>query len=269
VNSYMRLAAAEGVMALWGGCLPLAEKLPLLPVREALGELARLDDGRVLEAALAAAPPFVAAEVRRLVPQLGDGGGEEGVRGEAWRDRLFAAVGELLAAVAGRCPVGLVVEDVHWADSATLDLLTFLARAGRGSVVLVVTCRSDEVPLDRPVADWLAQVRGSERMEEIRLGPLSPAESAEQVASLADGRLPGRVVGAVCTRAEGNPFFAEQLVAAALADPREGPASAAVLPARLADCWWPGRTGVVLTRGGWWRRWRWRGGRWPRTCSLR
>src|SRR5262249_59053693 len=216
----MRLAAAAGTVPLWGGCLPLAEKLPLLPVGEARGEVGRVEGGRVLEAALAVAPRFVRAEVGRRWPQLGDGAGEEGVRGEAWRrDRLFAAVAELLAAVAGRCPVGLVVEDVHWADSATLDLLTFLARAGRGSMALVVTCRSDEVPLEPLVAEWLVHARGSERVEEIRLGPLSRAESAEQIVRLGGGQLPGPVVGELCARAEGNPFFAEQLVAAALGGP--------------------------------------------------
>jgi ATP/maltotriose-dependent transcriptional regulator MalT len=237
VAEAMRLAGAEGTLRLWGGCLPLAEKLPLLPVREALGGLARVEGGRVLEAALAAAPRFASAEMQRLLPELGDGVGEGDVRGEAWRrDRLFAAVGEVLAAVAGRCPVGLVVEDVHWADGATLDLLTFLARAGRGSVVLLVTCRSDEAPLDPVVAGWLAHVRGSEQVEEIRLGPLSPAESALHLASLAGGQLPERVAGELYARAEGNPFFTEQLVAATLAGPSAGSsASAAGLPARLAD----------------------------------
>jgi predicted ATPase len=46
---------------------------------------------------------------------------------------LFAAVAELLAASAERSPVGLVIDDVHWADSATLDLLTFLARSAAGA----------------------------------------------------------------------------------------------------------------------------------------
>ena len=56
----MRLASAGGMVSVWGACLPLSEKLPLLPVAEALGELARLDGGRLLEAALEvwAAPRF-------------------------------------------------------------------------------------------------------------------------------------------------------------------------------------------------------------------
>ena len=84
--------------------------------------------------------------------------------------------------------MGLVVEDVHWADSETLDFLTFLARPGRpGPVRVVVTCRADEVPVAAHVAGWLAQVRADAGVEEIRLGPLSRAEVAGQVAALAGG----------------------------------------------------------------------------------
>ena len=90
--------------------------------------------------------------------------------------------------------MGVVVEDVHWADGATLDCLTYLARAGgRARLTLVVTCRSDEVPLDAQVAGWLAHVRGGGGVEEIRLGPLSRGEAAEQVAGLVGGRAPGAV----------------------------------------------------------------------------
>ncbi|HEY5987650.1 MAG TPA: AAA family ATPase [Streptosporangiaceae bacterium] len=93
-------------------------------------------------AALEAGPPFVRVELERLLPQLAPGGRSAAVRGEEWRrERLFAAVAELLAVVAGGSRVGLVIEDVHWADSATLDCLTFLARARAGSgVTVVATC---------------------------------------------------------------------------------------------------------------------------------
>ena len=87
------------------------------------------------------------------------------------------------------------------------------------------------------VADWLAQVRGAAGVEEIRLGPLSRAELAGQVAGLAGGPVPPRVVDELYARAEGNPFFTEQLVAATLADASEGGLlqAPAGLPARLAE----------------------------------
>jgi ATP/maltotriose-dependent transcriptional regulator MalT len=239
----MERAAAAGMLTVRGECLPLAGTLPLLPVKDALGELAGLDRGGQLAAALDAAPGYVREEVGRLLPGMGQDGGADpaGQDGEWSRQRLFAGVAELLAAVAGRSPsgVGLIVEDVHWADGETLDFLTFLVRAGRrGPVRVVATCRGDEAPLAAHVAEWLAQVRGDAGTEEIRLGPLSRAEVAGQAAALAGGPVSPQVSDYLYARAEGNAFFTEQLVAAALA----GQAGAGVglrvpagLPARLAD----------------------------------
>ena len=244
----MTRAAAAGVVMVRGECLPLAKTLPLLPVTAALGELARVDGGGVMEAALDAAPGYVREEVGRLVPGLGPGGGPgPGGRDEGWqRERLFSAVAELLDAGARKsgAGVGLVVEDVHWADSATLDLLTFLVRGGcRGAVSVVATSRADEAPVAGHVADWLAQVRGAAGVEEIRLGPLSREEVAQQAAALAGGPVPLRVVDELYARAEGNPFFTEQLVAAGLAGEAGGGLGVpAGLPDRLAE--------LLTTRAG-------------------
>jgi DNA-binding CsgD family transcriptional regulator/tetratricopeptide (TPR) repeat protein len=239
----MARAAAAGVVMVRGECLPLAETLPLLPVGAALGELARLDDGRVMRAALDAAAGYVREEVGRLVPGLAADAGPVAGGAEGWRrGRLFSAVGELLNAAGSwdaqdsQPGIGLVIEDVHWADGATLDFLTFLVRGGdRGAVCVVATCRGDEA-LAGQVADWLAGVRGAAGVEEIRLAPLSREEVAGQVAALAGGPVAAGVADELYARAEGNPFFTEQLVAAALADAEEGALRVpAGLPARLAE----------------------------------
>jgi predicted ATPase len=191
----MRQSAAGRMVWVSGGCLPLAGELPLLPIADALGELSRLEGGGLLDVALGTVPPYVRAEVGRLLPQLGAGEPGPGGRAEGWqRERLFSAVAELLDAVTRECGLGVVIEDVHWADGATLDCLTYLARAGRGGgLTVVVTCRSDEAPLDRQVAEWLAHVRGGSGVEEIRLGPLSHGEVAEQIAGLVGGPPPARL----------------------------------------------------------------------------
>jgi predicted ATPase len=231
----LRRAASDGWVAVGGGCLPLAEKLPLLPIADALGELTRLGGGVPFEAALDAAPAYVRSEVARLLPRLAADEPAAAEPGEAWRyERLFSGITELLDGVARRSPLGLLVEDVHWADGATLDFLTYLPRAGRASqVTVVVTCRSDEVPLDTAVADWLTHVRRDAGVEEIRLGPLSRSEVAEQIAALVEPSPPGELVAEVYARAEGHPFFTEQLVAAVTESERLAPPAA--LPARLAE----------------------------------
>ena len=186
--------APGGMAWISGGCLPLAEKLPLLPVADALGELSRLDGGGLLEAALGLTPRYVRAEVERLLPQLGTAEPGKGSRGEGGqRERLLSAVAELLGAVAGRCGLAMVIEDVHWADSATLDCLMYLARAGRGdALTVVVTCRSDEAPLDGRVTDWLAHVRARREVAEIPLPPMSRGEVSAQITGLVGEEAAGR-----------------------------------------------------------------------------
>ena len=232
--------AREGLQdtpSIWGACLPLAEKLPFLPVTEALDALSRLGDGALLAGALAAIPAYAQAETARLLPHLppADAGpGERPTSGQ--RERMFSGVAELLAAAGRDSGLAVVIEDVHWADGATLDFLTFLARTGRAdAVTVVVTVRSDETPLEEAVSRWLAYARGSGHAREIRLAPLTRDELAE----LATGQLPPVNADELYARSEGNPFFAEQLIAAAPADGQAGArpddGQRGGLPARLAD----------------------------------
>src|SRR5262249_56344415 len=175
-----------------------------------VGDVGRLDGGGLLAAALDATPAYVRAGVGRLLPGTGAGTGPD-ARGEEWsRERLFAALAELLAAVAARSGrgAGLVVEDVHWADSATLDCLTYLARGARhGGVRVVATCRSDEAPVAAHVTGWLAEMPGAAGGAQIRLGPLSRGAGAQQGAALAGGPGPDGGAARPSAPAGGNPVF--------------------------------------------------------------
>jgi hypothetical protein len=107
VSEGLAQAAASGMSVISGGCLPLAEKLPLLPVADALGQLSRLGGGAPFETALDAAPAYVRPEVARLLPKLAAGEAAAAEPVEAWRhERLFTGLAELLDGVARRSPVG-------------------------------------------------------------------------------------------------------------------------------------------------------------------
>ena len=225
-----RRLKSDGVITLWGRCLPLVEALPLLPIADALAELNRKTPF-VMEAALAGTPRFVRVEAERLVPQLGIGEAPIQRGDSGHRERLFAAVGQLLAAAAAQHSLVLVVEDVHWADSGTLDCLTFLARRPReADLTVLATCRGDEAPLDDRVAAWLTHVRSASDVEELRLRPLSRDEVAEDIAALTGVPESAPVVDELYLRSGGNPFFIEQLLAARKSTPADG-----VLPTRLAE----------------------------------
>lgn len=229
-----RAGSALGMLTLRGGCLPLATKLPLLPIADVLRDLAVVDAGRLLRSTVDAAPPQVRLEVGRVLPQVAAALPVEDGHGEPWQTaRLYAGIGELLAEVGRRRPVAVVIEDLHWADTPTLDFLTYLSQASRRvPLTTVVTCRSDR-SLNGPVLDWLSDARRHADVEEILLSRLARREVGEQLAALV-GRPPEPLLlDEVYARAEGNPFFAEQLVAPTRAPPN-GPRLPTDLPTGLA-----------------------------------
>ena len=228
---------AAGVTVITGACLPLTESLPLLPITEALRGLSRRGGGRVFSESMARAPGYVGLEIAGLLPELESGvDNEERLRGEGWqRERRFAAVRELLASVARRSPLALVVEDLHWADRTTLDLLTYLVDGGRGSgFAIAVTCRSDDLDRSRAARAWTNAMSAVPGVTELRLKPLSRAESAELVTSLTGDSQLSQSLDALYGRTEGNPFFIEQLVAAELSAEPPSIGDRAPIPLSLA-----------------------------------
>ena len=130
--------------------------------------------------------------------------------------RLFELLLGVLHRLAERGPVLLVVEDLHWADQSTRDLLGFLVRNLRAGVALVLTYRSDELHRRHPLRPFLAELDRSSRAERLELGRLGRRELAELLAGILDEPVAPALVGEILARSEGNPFFAEELLAAHL-----------------------------------------------------
>jgi len=131
---------------------------------------------------------------------------------------LFDGVHALAEAVGREGPLLLVVEDLHWADQSTRDLMSFLfSRGFDAPVALVASYRSDDLhrrhPLRRQVAEW-ARMAGVER---IQVEPLKPADVRRLVDQLSTVPFPEERVRDIVTRAEGNAFFVEELVGASSA----------------------------------------------------
>ena len=123
----------------------------------------------------------------------------------AARDRLHAAWVAFLSELAAERPVVVLVEDVHWAEDALLDLIERLGRDVRGPLLLLATARPDFV-------DGRAAWNGRMDTETVWLEAL-PAEAAGSlVDSLLAGDLPPRVRELIVERAEGNPFFVEEVL---------------------------------------------------------
>jgi DNA-binding NarL/FixJ family response regulator len=126
------------------------------------------------------------------------------------RHRLFVRVLGVLAELA---PLLLVLEDLHWADDSSRELLDFLAiRLRAEPVMLVATVRDDE--LDDAARRWLAELERRPRVLRLRLAPLADADIGEVVADLFPAGTSQETKAAVILAAGGNPLYARELASA-------------------------------------------------------
>lgn len=134
--------------------------------------------------------------------------------GDVDRAALAATVERTLRGVGRRRPTVVVLEDLHWADAATVELLPGLATAMASEpVLLLATFRSEELPRAHPVRRMRHELRRAGRRVEFALRPLAVGETGELLAGLVDGPPSPGLVSAVHERAEGSPFFVEELAA--------------------------------------------------------
>jgi len=138
--------------------------------------------------------------------------------------RVFEETLALLTQRAAAAPVLLVLEDVHWADTSTLDLVVYLAHnVGDRRLLVLATYRPEEHPSTGRMCRVADGVRRSNAALLLELGPLE----RDDLLALVGGRAPAAMASEIVARSEGNPFFAEELVAAAGENGR--------LPAGLRD----------------------------------
>jgi len=138
--------------------------------------------------------------------------------GRAAESRLqaFERALALLGDRAALTPVLLVLDDLHWADTSTLDLVVFLAHhLASHRVLMLVTYRAEELPSAERMRRLADGVRRSGAAVALELGPLARDDLAALLAARVDAFLPAAVTDTIVTRSEGNPFFAEELLAAA------------------------------------------------------
>ena len=204
-------ARKSGATVLSGRCIDLVGSgLPYLPLVEALrplrGSPALADVGRSLR------------ELSRLVPELSEPGTPvpPDAGGPDSQLRLFEETLAVLEHVGAEAPLVLVLEDLHWADGSTLDLVAFLAHAAREQrMLLVATYRSDEIKPESSLRRLVSELLRAREAAALALEPLGRDEVARLVVTIAEAPLPAARATEICERSEGNPFFAEELVAAA------------------------------------------------------
>jgi DNA-binding NarL/FixJ family response regulator len=209
-------AASAGLRVLAGGCVDLGDGArPYDPfvaaLRPWLRSLPGDDFNRVVGPARSA--------VLQLIPDLesgAEGDAPAQAPGSATLSTLYLQVLGLIERIAADEPTVIALEDLHWSDRSTRDLLRFLVRnLTRGRVMLIGTYRSDELNERHPFLALLAELGRTGQVERFELAPFTPNEVHDQLAGIL-GNAPSRsLVARLHERGGGNPFFTEELLAVA------------------------------------------------------
>ena len=219
-------AGRRGFTILSGRCAELAETIPYLPLADAL----RSASGVHLADALATRP--VLARLlpdREITRQPGD------LPGLA-QQQLFGAVVGMLTELAETQPVLLVLEDLHWADRSTRDLVTFLSRVLRQErIALALSYRTDDLHRAHPLRPVVGELLRLPSVTAIDVGPLEPEAMSVHLTQLAGGLQDAAAIDRVIERAEGNAYFAEELLASSSAGSELPTGLADLLVARTVD----------------------------------
>src|SRR5215469_696544 len=204
-------ARERGFIVLAGRCAELGDSVPYLPLADARRSVT--GEAVATVAALVADRPVLG----RLLPDHGPGIEEHGDGRELARQQLFGAVLGLLSELAETSPVLLVLEDLHWADRSTRDLVTFLSRMlHRERVAVIGSYRSDDLHRRHPLRPVIAELLRLPSVIAVDLAPLDPSALAEHLTAAAQGRIGATELNDIVARAEGNAYYAEELLAASV-----------------------------------------------------
>lgn len=139
--------------------------------------------------------------------------GARATEAEQARFRLFESVAAALARVARRQSLLLVLDDLHWADEASLRLLGFVARAiGSARVLIVATYRDVELRRGHPLGDLLGLLAREPICDRIPLRGFAREDTERLISGVAGTPAPAEIAGAVHEMTEGNPFFIQEVV---------------------------------------------------------
>ncbi len=202
--------AGDGWRVLDGHCLDFGDSSPpYLPFSEALGRLAA-ESPRDTESLVETNPAIAGLlPAHRLLTDSDNAPAPTG------RAALFDAVHNALTQLSEDAPLLLIVEDLHWADQSTRDLLRVLfTRQFSSPVAILATYRSDDLHRRHPLRGALAEWVRLPTVSRLQSRPLNDAEARQLIDALHPEPLPKREVKQILARAEGNPFFIEELVAA-------------------------------------------------------
>jgi DNA-binding SARP family transcriptional activator len=203
-------ARARSATVLFGRCVEGAWVPPSLPFAEAIagyGESAGPERLRADLGPAGAALVRIAPRLSQLLPGLGP---LPALQTDEERFRLLDAAAQFFAALSGRAPVLLVVDDLHWADAGTAMMMRHVARnCGQHRLLIAGAYRTTETDL---LGDLLGALQPETECTTIRLGALDAGAVGQLLVAEAGAPVSPSLVTAIGAHSGGNPFFAKEMI---------------------------------------------------------
>jgi DNA-binding winged helix-turn-helix (wHTH) protein/predicted ATPase len=215
VSAVRDQAAARGIWMAWGQCLEhYGAGEAYLPVLDGLSRLGRTAGTERITELLRRHAPTWLLELPSLIPTVEREALRQQVIG-ASRERMLRELAEAIEAITAEAPLMIVLEDLHWSDFSTLDLIAYLARRrDRARLIVIGTYRPVDVILgDHPLKAVKRELLAHGLCRELPLEYLTEAAVEEYLGVTLPGhRLPKWLVRIIHRRTEGNPLFMVNLV---------------------------------------------------------
>jgi DNA-binding CsgD family transcriptional regulator/tetratricopeptide (TPR) repeat protein len=207
-------AVSRGMLVLRGGASEAEGMPPYLPFLEALGQHIRGSDPTQLREQTG---PTAAVLATILLPELrlrlGDLPISYPLPPEQARLRLHEGIGMFLESITATQPLLLILDDLHWADPSSLELLCYIGRQQPALPMLVVGAyRAGEAEHEPALSRAVTELNRLRVLTTIGLGALSAADIVALAEAYLGGRVEAQVGDLLVSHSEGNPFFAEELL---------------------------------------------------------
>jgi tetratricopeptide (TPR) repeat protein/archaellum biogenesis ATPase FlaH len=205
-REFLNSAKQRGIAVLAGWCLSNAA-VPYFPFFEAFNRFFTDIPNEEIDAA------SDLTQCLKGPNQPGKVRGMQEISPQVWKDQTFVAVSNTLFSIASKRPVILFVDDVHWADSASLALIHYLARVAKSEKALIVaTFRSEELTIDSdgrtcPLVETLRMMRRENLYEEIKVATLDKKDVSTLASNMLGGKLQPEFIEKLAKEGQGNPLF--------------------------------------------------------------
>ncbi len=213
LDEFAASAIADGAIVLRGGASEAEGMPPYLPFLEALGQHIRITPLNKLPKQIAGALQILTSILPELATRLDEVPSAYPLLPEQTRLRLYEAVGMFLEAMSIPQVLVLTLDDLHWADTSSLDLLCYIAQHhSKAKLLIVGTYREGEVDGNSALQRTITELTRQRILTNVAVDPLSAVETEALARSYLGSSISPTLSQLLYTQSEGNPFFAEELL---------------------------------------------------------